>query len=385
MKKIYVKLLSQTLAGLVLLCFFFVGYKIYQDKFYIWLPQHIIQQFKTREVSAVPQHIIFMIADHFEPGEDMARLENWLKSYRNLASKHRDADGVHPKHTFFYPSEQFNPEKVRKITQLCQEGFGEIELHLHHFNDNSLSLTQKLIRGIKDFTGYGWMITQNDSSSAHFAFVHGNWALDNSVKGRCGVNNEIKILKDLGCFADFTFPAIETNAQPQKINAIYYAVDDTLKPKSYDWGKESEVGKKSQDSFLVFEGPLGINWKDWRFKTHPTIEDGNIYYEIPPSPNRVDKWIKIDIHIKGQPNWIFVKAYCHGAHLADSSAVLGRDMDEAFSYLEKKYNDGSRYALHYVSAREAYNIAKAAEDGKVGNPNAYRDYIIKPYKALKKD
>jgi hypothetical protein len=60
-------------------------------------------------------------------------------------------------------------------------------------------------------------------------------------------------------------------------------------------------------------------------------------------------------------------------------------MDEAFSYLEKKYNDGSRYALHYVSAREAYNIAKAAEDGKVGNPNAYRDYIIKPYKALKKD
>ena len=34
--------------------------------------------------------------------------------------------------------------------------------------------------------------------------------------------------------------------------------------------------------------------------------------------------------------------------------------------------------LHYVTTREAYNIAKAAEAGKSGNPNDYRDYIIPP-------
>jgi len=47
-----------------------------------------------------------------------------------------------------------------------------------------------------------------------------------------------------------------------------------------------------------------------------------------------------------------------------------------FSYLEKAYNDGIRYRLHYVTAREVYNIVKAAEDGMTGDPHQYRDYRI---------
>ena len=35
-----------------------------------------------------------------------------------------------------------------------------------------------------------------------------------------------------------------------------------------------------------------------------------------------------------------------------------------------RYNDGTNYVLHYVSAREVYNIVKAAEAGKSGDPNA---------------
>jgi hypothetical protein len=34
--------------------------------------------------------------------------------------------------------------------------------------------------------------------------------------------------------------------------------------------------------------------------------------------------------------------------------------------------------LHYVTAREVYNIIKAAEAGKGGDPNAWRDYILPP-------
>jgi hypothetical protein len=37
-----------------------------------------------------------------------------------------------------------------------------------------------------------------------------------------------------------------------------------------------------------------------------------------------------------------------------------------------------KISLHYVTAREAYNIVKAAEDGKGGNPEAYRNYRIPP-------
>jgi len=51
-------------------------------------------------------------------------------------------------------------------------------------------------------------------------------------------------------------------------------------------------------------------------------------------------------------------------------------MDEAFTYLESQYNDGVAWKLHYVSAREAYNIIKAAESGLDGDPGEYRDFLI---------
>jgi hypothetical protein len=49
-------------------------------------------------------------------------------------------------------------------------------------------------------------------------------------------------------------------------------------------------------------------------------------------------------------------------------------MDEMLSYLESAYNDGKAHCLHYVTARQMYNIIKAAESGLHGNPGLYREY-----------
>jgi hypothetical protein len=46
--------------------------------------------------------------------------------------------------------------------------------------------------------------------------------------------------------------------------------------------------------------------------------------------------------------------------------------------LTTRYNDGREWNLHYVSAREMYNIAIAALEGESGDPNDYRDYRLKP-------
>ena len=43
-----------------------------------------------------------------------------------------------------------------------------------------------------------------------------------------------------------------------------------------------------------------------------------------------------------------------------------------------RYNDGTRWKLHYVTAREMFNVARAAMDGKPGDPSAYFDYVIPP-------
>ena len=34
--------------------------------------------------------------------------------------------------------------------------------------------------------------------------------------------------------------------------------------------------------------------------------------------------------------------------------------------------------LHYVTAREMFNIASAAMEGKSGDPASYRDYVLPP-------
>ena len=63
--------------------------------------------------------------------------------------------------------------------------------------------------------------------------------------------------------------------------------------------------------------------------------------------------------------------------------LLGDPIKEMHRHLTTQYNDGRDYALHYVSAREMYNIIKAAEAGEEGNPNDFRDYLL-PAPSFKK-
>jgi hypothetical protein len=52
-------------------------------------------------------------------------------------------------------------------------------------------------------------------------------------------------------------------------------------------------------------------------------------------------------------------------------------MDESSSYVEERYNDGVQYRLHYMTARELYNVVKAAEAEEPNeNPAVYRDYRV---------
>lgn len=96
----------------------------------------------------------------------------------------------------------------------------------------------------------------------------------------------------------------------------------------------------------------------------------------PPTSERIDSWIKQKIAVRKRPDWIFVKVYTHGAqdkHLKDE---YFENLNRMFSYLEKKYNDGVNFRLHYVTAREMFNIVKAAESGEKLEPGEYRDYLL---------
>lgn len=334
------------------------------------------------------KHIIFCMADHFEPrwnnaspDKEKERLRRWVEMYPQLAFAHRDSNGRPIQHTWFYAAEEYNSSHLEELSKLCSQGFGEIELHIHHGNDTPEGFKQKLEQAKSDFSRHGALVTQHNPPQYAFGFIHGNFALNNSRNGNhyCGVNNELKILKDAGCYADFTLPSVPHESQTFKVNSIYYAQDINDMRKSHNKGFDVKVGGKEKGDLMLIQGPLALNWKRRKFICLPRIEDGNIQHSSPATTDRIDLWVKQNIHVIGCPEWIFIKVYCHGAQEDDVDVLLGEKAHKMFSYLEDKYNDGNKYMLHYVTAREMYNIIKAAEAGNSGNPFLFRDYLIKPY------
>jgi hypothetical protein len=345
------------------------AYSIVVYKAYIWLPGYVRAAFgRAERVDDDGKHIIFLMADHYEPGKsDRAGeiSEAWVSRFREIAARHRDSYGRQFQYTWFYPFDERRPEVLEGLAQAAHDGFGEVELHWHHPPTDSQHFPGMLVEALDWFSAHGVPMSDVPGGPKHFAFIHGLWALDGS-QPRCGVNLELDILFRHGCYADFTFPSAGTVSQPKKINAIYYA-RDTDAPKSYDTGEDVVVGRPVDDRLMIFEGPLVVDWMRMRFDTG-AVENYSI-----PTPERIQNWIDANVHVKGRPEWVFVKVYSHGIQSRD--VILDRHLDSMLGDLERICAK-RRIHLHYVTTREAYNIVKAAEEGKIGDPDVYREYRV---------
>jgi hypothetical protein len=337
------------------------------------------------------RHIMFSIVDHFEPYhgdatdiEAIERVESWQTNYPLMANKHTDADGCHPRHTWFYPP-HCNLKHLVALVNLSHKGYGEVEMHLHHnhmppFPDTSETLKNKILKCVEDYSKHGIFCLPDGTKT--FAFVHGDWSLDNACGDEiCGVNDEISILRECGCYADFTFPSLGI-AQPGIINKMYYVKDDPHKPKSYNKGKEVISGGKSWGDLLMVTGIFGARLVRLFPFPKVSIECSGLDGIIPPSSERIDYWIDNAVSVKGRPDWLFIKLHVHGAVESAWSGQLFQGAHDMYGYLESQYNDGNKYRLHYVSAREMFNIVKAAESEKYGDPNDYRNFVIPRYTYL---
>ena len=69
-------------------------------------------------------------------------------------------------------------------------------------------------------------------------------------------------------------------------------------------------------------------------------------------------------------------ALAAGAPEAQAKSLLGDGGHALHRILTTQYNDGQKWILHYVTAREMFNIAMAAMEGRSGNPNDYRDHVV---------
>lgn len=380
-------MMALVIVGVAVMAAIAVLYREVQSKnLMIWFGSYLRQDWRAKPEPGVTRHLMFCFVDHYEPRwksptyeVECQRVARWRQDYPKLCEGLKDADGRPPVHGFFYPEEEYRPEHLDALVELCRMGLGEIDIHLHHDNDTDEGLREKL----RGFTKT--LIERHDAlpvdpktGQAQWSFIHGNWCLDNSrPDGRyCGVNNELIVLREEGCYADFTLPAAPDGSQTSTINSIYYAKDDPCCPKSHDTGKRVKVGGQSWGDLMIIQGPLGFLMNNRKFGILPRIENADIRASSPPTRDRIDTWVETGVHVEGRPEWVFVKIHTHGTQERDMDVLLGKPMRDAYEYLQTRYNDGKDWKLHYVSARETYNIIKAAEAGKVGDPHAYRDFII---------
>jgi hypothetical protein len=331
-------------------------------------------------------HLLLCVADHFEPKQyrptlevSRARVRRWFEDYPRQFGRFRDSDGRTPRHTFFYPVEEYEVEYLDALAHLCRQGFGEVEIHLHHDDDTPEHLRETLL-AFKHILAerHGLLSRDPRSGEVVYGFIHGNWALDNSRPDgkHCGVNNELDILRETGCYADFTLPSAPHPTQTSKINSIYYAVDDPCSPKSHNTGIDVGSAPRPARSLMLIQGPLILDWGRRKLGVLPRLENACLQGSQPARIERLDRWLRARVQMPSRPDWFFVKLHTHGGAEENHDVLLGESMVRFHEDLARRARDNPHFHYHYVTAREMYNLVKAAEAGWRGSVAEALDFEL---------
>ena len=347
-----------------------------------------------------PVHLIFALADHFEPSivpeggqkraprpEQERRLEWWVREYPKVVDGWRDHDGRPLVHTYFYPAEQYDEGLLDLLATHCHAGWGEVEIHLHHGipHPDTAENTRQLLTEFRDHLAlrHRCLAVEEGSTVPRYAFVHGNFALANSAGGRdCGVDSEMQILAETGCYADLTLPTSYWHpAQTEKINSVYECGLPLNQAAPHRKGRDLVVGRAPKTFPLIVQGPLVTDLRRTLRFARPAFDNGALTGSKPATMNRFSLWKQAQVRVLGRPDWLFIKLHCHSMDLTQQDAVLG---DSFRKFLAALVGGAAtrKETLHFVSAREMTNILLAACDGRDGNPGDYRDYRFKRFSGV---
>ncbi len=343
---------------------------------HLWLPSYLLTRWRRRG-EARPRHAWVAIADHFEPGWKGAdpgtareRVARWSNAWPTIADQHRDATGRRPLYTFFFPQEEYRAELLDPLAAMTTEEIGDVEVHIHHDGGGVQEFVDRM-SGFVDVLRRRHGLLREVAGRPVFGFIHGNWALDNArPDGRwCGLNNELTLLRDLGCYADFTLPAAPDPSQAGPVNQIFTAIDDPARPRSHDRGTPVLPGAPTRGDLTLIPGPLALRWGKGRLL--PRLETGELAANNLPSPERARLWLarapRIGEHV-------FVKLFAHGAQERNAAALLAGGLVALFESLRAEcLRIGA--ALHYVSTWEMWQVVenlRKREDPFLVSPSAGR-------------
>ena len=362
----------------------------------------LARQRLTRGPAPARTHLIIALADHFEPAivphdgrarapyhEQERRLEVWCREYPRVFDAWRDAEGRPFVHTYFYPAEQYDKGLVGRLAEHCHAGWGEIEVHLHHGADqpDTAENTRRLLIDFRDKLAieHGALCYAEKSATPKYAFVHGNFALANSAGGRaCGVDAEMQVLAETGCYADLTLPTGTFHAaQTAKINSLYECGLPLDQRVPHRAGRDLRVGEAPSVFPLMIQGPLMMNFAPEAGTRRLSIENGALTGPNPATLRRLQLWKRAGITVQGRPDCLFIKLHCHGMDPTQEDAMVGASMKKFMTELVEGAA-GRGEQLHFVTAREMTNIILALCDAREGSPGEFRDYRFQRTAATQK-
>ncbi|MEO8989757.1 MAG: hypothetical protein ABI291_04695 [Acidobacteriaceae bacterium] len=332
----------------------------------LWLPGYLRGRMGRLASPGRPAKRLWVaMTDHFEPlggGVSLdvahARVNAWKQRWPSIAqAASKDADGRSPCFTFFYPQEEYERSILNSIAELCQTGLTDVEVHLHHDHDTASGFREKVRTFCDRLSNDHGLLHEHDGRLV-FGFIHGNWALDNSrPDGRwCGVSGELQVLRDLGCYADFTMPSLPSATQSRILNQIYWTTGDSTKPRGFDTGVEATPGGGRQGDLLMITGPTGVRFRD---RLVPRTETGELSHYDLPTPYRIQRWLDLAPRIGDD---IFVKLYGHSAREDNAVALLGSQgkpggLARMFDWIDRAAR-AQNLELHWASA---YRMFQAVE------------------------
>jgi hypothetical protein len=359
------------------------------SRYPLWRANQALRRATGRSKTA---HVVIVVANHFEPSwspdkinlpwdAQMRRLDQWVKEARVTGRQARDADGRPFVHTYFYPGEQYYAPLLDQIAGMEAEGLGEVEIHLHHGLEKP-DTPEELRRALVEFRDllaeeHRCLSRLDGKGHPMYAFVHGNLALANSMGGQaCGVDSEMEILAETGCYADLTLPAVPHQSQGPLINAIYQCGGPLNRRAAHYSGPRLRKGDKPRLP-VMFTGPLVFNWRRRKYgMPFPRVDDGALTFNYLPEMARMRDWRETRIGIGGRPDWIFLKLYCHGFFSNDLDITIGETMRRFLGEMLDEAARSDEYRIHFATAREAFNMMMAAMDDQPGEPGLYRNYRL---------
>ncbi|MFP4163784.1 MAG: hypothetical protein ACLFQB_07790 [Chitinispirillaceae bacterium] len=338
-----------------------------------WLVPCLKMPRDSKPRSGEPVHLYVAFCNRLSPywagvSQEIAehRVVTWYREYIRFASHHADSQGKKPVHTFFYDESDYNPRFVDTLSRMCREGIADVDILLKHENDTPDGFRRK-IEGFRDvlFHHHG-LLRKDHHDRIIYGFIHGNGALNNCrPDGRfCGVNQESGILKETGCYADFTFPSAPDVTQPPIINQIYFASGSPEHPAGHEQGYPAGKEAWSEKDLMLVEGPTGLNWQNRRYGIVPRVENGEISFRRRFTPNRAKVWIDSAVHVQGAPEHLFIKLHTFGAVDSTVRYLFGESgIHSLYNTLENEYGKSGNYILHYVSAYEMYRTIRSLCQG----------------------